>query len=149
MSLALDPSTRSSRPRRLPTGVRAKLFAYALVAPVVLLIIGLVAYPFFFAIYVSFTDQVVGSVGKFIGFDNFIYLSKSSTFTTAIWNTVIIVLVSDGLKLLIGLGPGSLGPPGHSWTRPFPLVPYAALGNAGLRRLPHLARAVSADRRRH
>jgi ABC-type sugar transport system permease subunit len=128
MSLALDPSTRPSRRRRLPTGARARLFAYALVAPVVLLIVGLVAYPFFFAIYVSFTDQVIGSVGKFIGFDNFIYLSKSATFTAAIWNTVIIVLVSDGLKLLIGLGLALLvhqAIPGRGIFRSFLMLPWA------------------------
>ncbi|MET3896604.1 multiple sugar transport system permease protein [Devosia sp. UYZn731] len=128
MSLVAEPSTRSSRRRRLPTGMRAKLFAYALVAPVVLLILGLVAYPFFFAIYVSFTDQVVGSVGKFIGFANFVYLSKSATFTAAIWNTVIIVLVSDGLKLVIGLGLALLvhqAIPGRGLFRSFLMLPWA------------------------
>ncbi len=89
---------------RLSAKVRLNLFAYALVAPVVLLILALVAYPFFYAIYVSFTDQVIGNVGKWIGFANFRYLSQTSTFWTAIWNTVFIVLVSDVLKLLIGLG---------------------------------------------
>jgi ABC-type sugar transport system permease subunit len=85
-------------------GFRLSLFAYALAAPVVLLILGLVAYPFLYAIWVSFTDQVVGNVGQFIGLTNFEYLSRSATFTSAIWNTIVIVLVSDGLKLGIGLG---------------------------------------------
>jgi ABC-type sugar transport system permease subunit len=83
---------------------RLTLFAYVLVAPVVLLIVGLVAYPFLFAIWISFTDQVVGNVGKWIGLANFVYLSKNSTFVSSIWNTITMVLVSDGLKLCIGRG---------------------------------------------
>lgn len=115
-------------PRRFGGGLRLRLFAYGLVLPVVLLILGLVAYPFLFAIWVSFTDQVIGSVGKFIGFDNFIYLSKSATFGAAIWNTITIVLVSDALKLLIGLGLALLVNqhlPGRGIFRSFLMLPWA------------------------
>lgn len=83
---------------------RLDLYAYALVLPVTLLIIGLVGYPFFFAIWVSFTDQVIGNVGEFIGLTNFAYLAGTSTFWAAIRNTVFLVLVTDALKLSIGLG---------------------------------------------
>lgn len=83
---------------------RLTLFAYALVLPVVLLIVGLVGYPFVYAIYVSFTDRVIGSVGQWIGFDNFVYLSQSASFQSAIWNTVVIVVATGILKLALGLG---------------------------------------------
>jgi hypothetical protein len=53
---------------------RLALFAYVLVLPVLALILGLVAYPFLFAIWVSFTDRVIGGGGSFIGLDNFRYL---------------------------------------------------------------------------
>ncbi|HEV2514352.1 MAG TPA: sugar ABC transporter permease [Devosia sp.] len=113
---------------RLPNGFRVKIFAYALVAPVVLLILGLVAYPFLFAIYVSFTDQVVGSVGNFIGFKNFEYLAGTATFWSAIWNTIVLVLVSDALKLFIGLGLALLvhqNLPGRGLFRSFLMLPWA------------------------
>ena len=84
--------------------LRLDLYAYALVLPVTLLIVGLVGYPFFFAIWVSFTDQVIGNVGQFIGLANFAYLAGTSTFWAAIRNTVFLVLVTDALKLGIGLG---------------------------------------------
>src|SRR5690606_10936446 len=45
--------------RRRPLINRTLLFAYLLVTPAMALILGLVAYPFFYAIWVSFTDQVV------------------------------------------------------------------------------------------
>ena len=77
MSPATPRHATASRRRQL------SLFAYALVAPVVLLIVGLVAYPFFYAIYVSFTDRVVGNVGKWIGFANFRYLAQTRRPSTA------------------------------------------------------------------
>lgn len=114
--------------RRFAGGLKLKLFAYALVAPVVLLILGLVAYPFLFAIWVSFTDMVVGSTGQFIGFKNFEYLAGTSTFWSAIWNTITIVLVSDALKLVIGLGLAILvhqNLPGRGIFRSFLMLPWA------------------------
>jgi multiple sugar transport system permease protein len=115
-------------PRRRNAGWRTRAFAYALVAPVVLLILGLVAYPFLFAIWVSFTDMVVGSVGQFIGFRNFEYLAGTATFWSAIWNTITIVLVSDILKLGIGLGLALLVHqhlPGRGLFRSFLMLPWA------------------------
>ncbi len=117
-----------STPRRRPVISRVNLFAYALVAPVILLIVGLVAYPFFYAIWVSFTDQVVGNVGKWIGFANFAYIFQSAQFSSAIWNTVFIVVVSDALKLVIGLGLALLvhqNLPARGLFRSFLLLPWA------------------------
>ena len=124
MAVAVDKRTRTG----LPGSVRTKLFAYALVAPVVLLILGLVAYPFLFAVWVSFTDMVVGSVGNFIGFKNFQYLAGTATFWAAIWNTITIVLISDVLKLGIGLGLALLvhqNLPGRGLFRSFLMLPWA------------------------
>ncbi len=128
MTIALDRPPGAKRGRHFTAGWRTKLFAYALVAPVVLLILGLVAYPFLFAIWVSFTDQVIGSVGKFIGFRNFQYLAGTATFWSAIWNTITIVVVSDVLKLGIGLGLALLVHqklPGRGIFRSFLMLPWA------------------------
>lgn len=126
MSLAAD-NIPARRPW-LSGNARVKLFAYLLVAPVIMLICGLVAYPFLFAIWVSFTDMVVGSVGNFVGFRNFEYLAGTATFYSAIWNTIVIVLVSDVLKLLIGLGLALLvhqNLPGRGIFRSFLMLPWA------------------------
>jgi len=127
MSVAAD-SIQTPRRRLLKGGARVRIFAYLLVAPVILLILGLVAYPFLFAIWVSFTDMVVGSVGNFVGFRNFEYLAGTATFYNAIWNTVVIVLVSDVLKLVIGLGLALLvhqNLPGRGIFRSFLMLPWA------------------------
>lgn len=125
---SLTVSTHDAPRSRFGGGFKLKLFAYALVAPVVLLILGLVAYPFLFAIWVSFTDMVVGSAGKFVGFKNFEYLAQTSTFWSAIQNTIVIVLVSDVLKLVIGLGLALLvhqNLPGRGIFRSFLMLPWA------------------------
>ena len=121
-------STQAPPRRRFGSGFKLKLFAYALVAPVVLLILGLVAYPFLFAIWVSFTDMVIGSAGNFVGFKNFEYLAGTATFWSAIRNTIVIVLVSDVLKLVIGLGLALLvhqSLPGRGIFRSFLMLPWA------------------------
>jgi multiple sugar transport system permease protein len=121
-------STQDPPRRRFGSGIKLKLFAYALVAPVVLLILGLVAYPFLFAIWVSFTDMVIGSAGNFVGFKNFEYLAGTATFWSAIRNTIVIVLVSDVLKLVIGLGLALLvhqSLPGRGIFRSFLMLPWA------------------------
>ena len=113
---------------RLSQHVRANAFPYILVAPVVILIVGLVAYPFAYAIYVAFTNRMVGNDGVWVGLANFRYLSQTATFTSAIQNTVIIVVVTDLLKLGIGLGLALLVNqqiPGRGFFRAFLMLPWA------------------------
>jgi len=107
---------------------RTDLFAYALVLPVILFIVGMVAYPFIFAIWVSFTDRVIGGVGTFVGFANFEYLSRNATFLQAIGNTILLVTVTGLLKLGLGLGLALLvnqALPGRGIFRSFLMLPWA------------------------
>lgn len=116
------------RDRLSPFAANRNLFAYALVLPAVLLVVGLVGYPFFYAIYVSFTDRVIGNPGTWIGLDNFRYLSGSPAFLSSIRNTIVIVVVSGVLKLLIGLGLALLVNqrlPGRGVFRAFLMLPWA------------------------
>ena len=92
------------RTRRFSAATQNAIFAYALVAPVLIVLFGLVAYPFCYAIYISFTDRVVGNPGHWIGLANFRYLLQWPSFRSAVWNTIVLVVASDILKLGIGLG---------------------------------------------
>lgn len=92
------------RPARMTFARRQALWGYLLVLPVGLVLLGLVAYPFLYAIFISFTSRVVGDAGEWVGFANFRYLLGQPSFTRAITNTVVLVVVSDVLKLVIGLG---------------------------------------------
>jgi ABC-type sugar transport system permease subunit len=83
---------------------RNSLLGYALVAPVVLCLLTLIFYPFFFAIWISFTDRVIGRAGQFIGLANYVYLAKWPSFKATVWNTVVLVFFVQSLKLVLGLG---------------------------------------------
>ncbi len=117
-----------SRQPRLSADAQQQLFAYGLVLPVVILLIGLVGYPLFYAVYVSFTNLVVGGRPEWIGLANFRYLAQSPVFNAAIWNTVVLVVVSDILKLGIGLGLALLVNqriPARGLFRSFLMLPWA------------------------
>ena len=93
-----------ARQTRVTFAQRQALWGYLLVLPVLVVLLGLVAYPFFYAIFIAFTDRVVGDAGEWVGVANFHYLFGQPSFTRAITNTVTLVVVSDVMKLLIGLG---------------------------------------------
>ncbi len=81
---------------------RGALTGYLLVLPVCIVLLLLVAYPFVYAIFISFTSRVVGNAGEWVGFRNFRYLWNFVSFKRALMNTFTLVLVTDGLKLVIG-----------------------------------------------
>jgi len=129
--MAIATGAASLRRSRLSFSGRQALWGYLLVLPAIALVIGLVAYPFFFAIYISFTDRIVGNPGKWIGFDNFRYLSHNPSFTRSIRNTITLVLVTDALKLAIGLGLALLVNQqikGRGIFRAFIMIPWAMPG---------------------
>jgi multiple sugar transport system permease protein len=83
---------------------RNALSGYLLVLPVCLILLALVAYPFVYAIYISFTDRVVGNAGKWVGLANYDFLIHWVTFNAAVVNTVVLVVASNAVKLVVGLG---------------------------------------------
>lgn len=113
---------------RLSASAQRALFAYGLIVPAVALLLGLVAYPFFYAVYVSFTSRVIGNPGEWIGLANFRYLFGTSVFQATVWNTVVLVVASDILKLGIGLGLALLvhqNFPARGLFRSFLMLPWA------------------------
>ena len=107
---------------------RTTALAYAFVLPVVFLIVALVGYPFFYALYVAFTDRVVGNDGQWVGLDNFRYIAGTSVFSAAVRNTILIVVVTGVLKLLIALGLALLVHqkfPARGVFRAFLMLPWA------------------------
>jgi ABC-type sugar transport system permease subunit len=111
-------------PRRLSQG----MFATLLVLPAVLLVLGLIGYPFLYAVLISFTNRVVGNAGHFVGLANFRYLANSPDFWAALRNTVTIVVASDALKLAIGLSLALLVNqrlPGRGVFRAILMLPWA------------------------
>lgn len=101
--------------RTLPTPAvrRARLLAwtdheqalgYVLVAPVVLLLLGLVAYPFGVAIGYALTDRTLADPGSFVGLGNFENLWQDDIYRQTLRNTVLYTVGSVTMKLFLGSG---------------------------------------------
>ena len=77
---------------------------YLLIAPVVLLLLGLVAYPFCIAVSMALSDRTVGSAGHFIGLTNFQNLFKDPIYVQTLHNTLIYTGGATVVKLVAGFG---------------------------------------------
>jgi multiple sugar transport system permease protein len=85
-----------------------QVLGYLLVGPVVLLILGLVAYPFVVAVGYALSDRTLADEGVFVGLGNFRNLIESQIYRQTLRNTVLFTLGAVALKLLLGLGLGLL-----------------------------------------
>jgi multiple sugar transport system permease protein len=77
--------------------------AYVFVLPTLLLLGGLIGYPFFNAVYLSFTNTVTLQTGPFVGLRNYQTLWADPFFLGAVKNTVIYTISSVFLKFWLGL----------------------------------------------
>src|SRR5438067_1741547 len=96
-----------SRPRRLARvrqwWEQEHVFGYGLILPALLLIVGLVAYPFGMAIYFSLSDYWVGSPGRFIGLQNFRDVLGNEIFRQAVQNSFVFAGIAVALKTVLGI----------------------------------------------
>jgi multiple sugar transport system permease protein len=75
-----------------------------LVAPAVLLLVGLLAYPLGLALLFSLTDRrLAAPTYHFVGLQNFIELAGDDTFRRVLWNTVNYTFVAVLAKLALGM----------------------------------------------
>ena len=82
----------NKRSRRLM--MRETVTSYLFLAPFLVFFIMFVVYPMFMCVYTSFFDSTMGREDIFIGFGNYVELFQDKEFLNALWNTIIIVLVS-------------------------------------------------------
>ena len=71
--------------------------------PLFVLVVGLIAYPFARALWLSLTDKMVGYPERFVGLRNYDYLLHDDTFHEVIRNTLVFTMGSLALKVLTGL----------------------------------------------
>lgn len=95
--------TLPGRRRASLTLRREGRLAYALLTPSLLVILFVVAYPFFAAIYMSLQNKLVGAPGRFIGFDNYLELFQDEVFLRTAYNSVVYTVAGVGLKFVLGL----------------------------------------------
>lgn len=77
---------------------------YLMVAPAVLWLLVLLAYPFVLSLWLAFTDKKVGTPGTFNGLNNFIILWQSGIFRTAFVNTIVYTAITTVFKVILGFG---------------------------------------------
>ena len=94
----------SARPTRWPSvRTRESLGGMALLAPTLLLLLGLVLYPFCYAIWLAFSDKTVGSPGQYVGLRNFIYVLSWPQFSAAVTNTIVFTVCAVAIKFVLGM----------------------------------------------
>src|SRR5262245_45740260 len=106
---------------------REATLGYVLVAPVIIILLGLVAYPLAYALQLSLMDKTIGADGKFVGLQTIIGLWDSSLYRQTLRNTLIFTTGATVMKLLIGFGVALLineNFPGRKLVRAGILLPW-------------------------
>jgi multiple sugar transport system permease protein len=78
--------------------------AWLLVGPLVLLLLGLVAYPFGVAVQFALSDRTLAEPGRFVGLANVWNLWDNQIYRQTLWNTIVYTIGATVLKLGAGLG---------------------------------------------
>jgi multiple sugar transport system permease protein len=80
----------------------------AFVTPLLIILAALVGFPTVASLWYSFTNATVGKSGSFVGVANYTALFGNEAFSNSLINLVLIVGVSEVIKLVLGLVIGSL-----------------------------------------
>lgn len=80
------------------------VLGWLLVTPALLVVLGMVGYPFLEAIRISFTDRMVGrGPGRWVGLANYEYILAWPDFSQMVIRTVLITIAAVFLKTVVGL----------------------------------------------
>lgn len=83
--------------------VKDKRLGLTLMVPITIIVFGIMGVPFIRAVYLSFTDKVVGLPETFVGFQNYLDLFKDPIYLKSLKNTAIYTVGCITAKLLLGL----------------------------------------------
>ena len=81
---------------------RERVLGPLFVAPALILIAVLVAYPFVMALWFSLSSTFIGRPGRFVGLANFVALWESEAFRQTFQNAFVFTGSAVGLKLVLG-----------------------------------------------
>src|SRR2546428_13237095 len=82
---------------------RESVFSWLMLVPGVLFLLGFVAYPFFYGIFLSLQERRVASAGIFVGLANFATLTQDPVFWQVTRNTFVYTIVATAVKMVGGL----------------------------------------------
>ena len=125
---AAPPFIRAGRARRRFNLGPDFALGYALLAPALLYIGVLVAYPFLLALWFSVSNATVADNSThFVGFTNYINLLGDDVFRTALRNSLVFTFVAQLFKAILGIGLAFLllrNLPGKKVIRGFLMLPW-------------------------
>src|SRR5829696_6356500 len=79
---------------------------YILLGPGFVFLAVMMAYPFVYAVYLSFTDKQIGAPASFTGFENYTKLLSTSLFTKTVVNSLVYTAFALVFKFFGGLALG-------------------------------------------
>jgi multiple sugar transport system permease protein len=82
---------------------RDTLPALLFLLPLFVLVVALIVYPFYRAVWLSFTDKLVGYPERFVGLRNYVYLANDDAFHGVVRNSLVFTVASVSLKVLTGV----------------------------------------------
>lgn len=120
----------SSRTRSFSLQKQDARIAWWLLAPSLIIILGVTLQPILSTLYLSFfqVQSGINQVRTFVGFGNYLALIKDPTFWATIGRTFYFTIVSVGMELIIGLAIAQLihsHPPGWRFLRISLIIPWA------------------------
>lgn len=92
-----------SRYEQMVSHLRHNYRAYLLIAPTILFLVSIVAYPIFRTFQLSLYKAPSSAAKTFVGLENYVYIFTSDIFYQLLWQTGRWVVVGVALKTLFGL----------------------------------------------
>jgi multiple sugar transport system permease protein len=83
--------------------LRDRTLGYLFLAPALLVVLCLVAYPFVNAVLLTFQEKTAGAPGKWIGLENYRELLNNPVFWRTVFNTIFYTVAAVALKFVVGL----------------------------------------------
>ena len=104
----VSPIAREAEPRTVRKLLgRDYQIAWLFLLPLLIVLLGLIAYPFISAIWLSLQHKTVGGEATFIGLDNYTNLLFSEqyggVFRKSVWVTFVYVVVAIVVKFVLGM----------------------------------------------
>lgn len=82
---------------------RDSSLGYIMISPGFLFLTVMMAYPFFYAVYLSFTDKQIGAPAHFTGLENYTKLLSTNLFSQTVINSLVYTTFALILKFFGGL----------------------------------------------
>jgi multiple sugar transport system permease protein len=110
---------------------RESALGWLLLAPVLVVMLILVVWPFSTAIWISFTDKSIGRDANWVGLSNFAQVVSSPRFLRSLQNSLIFTVVAISLKFVLGMAMALVLNKaffGRNFLRAYFLVPWVLPG---------------------